>query len=125
MSVARKGGVMRKVRYCWVLIVLVIPACGIIRVGGDPSTVRLEGSWTGALEVEGQEVVGVLTLSQRGRDLRARFSSTGLIGQASGSGRIEDAARVRLELKYNVQCPGAFGGDSRSGYPTPGECHRY
>lgn len=98
---------MRKVRCCLVLIVLVTPACGIIR-GGDTSAVRLDGSWTGALEVEGQEVVGVLTLSQRGRDLRARFSSTGLIGQASGSGRIEDAARVRLELKYNVQCPGAM-----------------
>ena len=99
---------MRKVRCCLVLIVLVTPACGIIRGGGDPSAVRLDGSWTGALEVEGQEVVGVLILSQRARDLRARFSSTGLIGQATGSGRIEDGARVRLELKYNVQCPGAM-----------------
>ena len=99
---------MRKVRFCLALIALVTSACGVIRFGGDPSAVRLDGSWTGALEVEGQEVVGVLTLSQRGRDLRVRFSSTGLIGQATGSGRIEDGGRVRLELKYNVQCSGAM-----------------
>ena len=105
---ARRGFLMRKMGFYLALITLVTTACGVIRLGGDPSAVRLDGSWTGALEVEGQEVVGVLTLSQRGRDLRVRFSSTGLIGQATGSGRIEDGGRVRLELKYNVQCSGAM-----------------
>jgi len=60
------------------------------------------------LEVEGQEIVGVLTLSQRGRVLGVMFSSTGLIGQATGSGTLEDGGSVRLELEYNVQCPGTI-----------------
>ena len=98
----------RKARTCLVLLSLVITACGGIRFGGDPPVVRLEGSWSGALEVEGQEIVGVLTLTQRGRDLGVMFSSTGLIGQATGSGTIEDGGRVRLELEYNVQCPGTI-----------------
>ena len=89
-------------------LALLTTACGVIRFGGDPPAVRVEGSWTGALEVEGQEIVGVLTLTQRGRDLGVMFSSTGLIGRATGSGRVEDGGRVRLELEYNVQCPGTI-----------------
>jgi len=60
------------------------------------------------LEVEDQEIVGVLTLSQRGRDLGVMFSSTGLIGHVTGSGIIENGGQVRLELEYNVQCPGTI-----------------
>ena len=59
---------MRRTRSCLALLTLVTTACGVIRFGGG-TVVRLGGSWTGALEVEGQEIVGVLTLSQRGRDL--------------------------------------------------------
>ena len=95
-------------RSCLALLTLLTTACGVIRFGGDPPTVRVEGSWTGVLEVEGQEIVGVLTLTQRGRDLGVMFSSTGLIGPATGSGIVEDGGRVRLELEYNVQCPGTI-----------------
>ena len=77
-------------RSCLALLTLLTTACGVIRFGGDPPTVRVEGSWTGALEVEGQEIVGVLTLTQRGRDLGVMFSSTGLIGQATGSEPVND-----------------------------------
>ena len=82
------GLVMRKTSSCLALLALVTTACGVIRFGGDPPAVSLEGSWSGALEVEGQEIVGVLTLSQRGRVLGVMFSSTGLIGQATGSGTL-------------------------------------
>ena len=99
---------MRKTSSCLALLALVTTACGVIRFGGDPPAVSLEGSWSGALEVEGQEIVGVLTLSQRGRVLGVMFSSTGLIGQATGSGTLEDGGSVRLELEYNVQCPGTI-----------------
>ena len=107
VCVAGRGFLMRKARCRLALLALMTTACGVIRFGGDPLAVRLDGSWTGALEVEGQEIVGVLTLSQRG-SLGARFSSTGLIGQATGSGRIEDGGCVRLELEYNVQCSGTI-----------------
>ena len=99
---------MRKARPWLTVLALVSTGCGVIRFGGSPPAASLDGSWTGALEVEGQEIVGVLTLSQRGRDLGVRFSSTGLIRQATGSGRIEEGGRVRLELEYNAQCPGAM-----------------
>ena len=95
-------------RFCLVLLLLLTSGCGIIRFGGDPPVVSMEGSWSGVLEVEGQEIVGVLTLSQRGRGLGAIFSSTGLIGQATGSGTVEEGGRLRLELAYNVQCPGTI-----------------
>ena len=90
------------------LLALLTTACGVSRFEGDPPAVRVEGSWTGTLEVEGQEVVGVLMITQRGRDLGVMFSSTGLISQAIGSGTIEDGGRVRIELKYNVRCPGTI-----------------
>lgn len=101
---------MRKARSrSWLaLLVVATSGCGVLRSGGDPPAARLEGAWSGALEVEGQQIVGTLTLIQRGRELRARFSSTGLIRQATGGGRIEDDGRVRLELEYNVQCSGAM-----------------
>ena len=52
----------RKARTCLVLLSLVTTACGGIRFGGDPPVVRLEGSWSGALESRSEPVNASETL---------------------------------------------------------------
>jgi len=98
---------MRSVRFCFLfLLAALTPGCSAIRFGGGPPSAQLAGGWTGYLEVEGQQILGTLTVNQKGKDLGVTFASNGLIPQASGSGRIEDGGRVTMELKYGTQCSG-------------------
>jgi hypothetical protein len=83
-------------------------ACSAIGFGGPPATPppQLAGGWTGYIEVEGQQILGTLQVSQDDRDLGATFASTGLIGQARGQGKIEKDGTVTMELAYKTQCDG-------------------
>ena len=90
------------------LLVALGSGCSAISFGGPPAPPppQLAGGWTGFLEVEGQEILGTLTVNQEGRDLGVTFVSTGLIGSARGAGKIEDDGGITIKLEYATQCRG-------------------
>jgi hypothetical protein len=90
------------------LLALVSTACSAIRFGGPPAPPppQLAGGWTGYIEVEGQQILGTLQVSQEDRDLGATFLSTGLIAEARGQGKIAKDGTVTMELGYRTQCDG-------------------
>ncbi len=95
----------------WLVLLLVVLAtgCSAIGLGGGPPAPpppQLAGGWAGFLEVEGQQILGILWVNQEGRDLGVTFTSTGLIGSASGSGKIEDEGVITMNLVYTTQCKG-------------------
>lgn len=96
----------------WALLATLLAGCSAIRFEPDtpaipdPEPPRVEGSWNGAWIVEGQQVQGTLVIRQQGNELAATFSSAALGKPALGSGRVEDDGRVRLELEYDLSCPG-------------------
>lgn len=97
------------------IVAVLVTGCSAIRFGNDtpadtprtppPPPISAAGSWAGSWEVEGQEIQGTLDMLQSGSNLSARFTSETL-GEATGSGKVEDEDRVRLELAYHTQCPG-------------------
>ena len=95
------------------LLATPLAGCGAIRFEEDtpaaaraPAPPSVAGAWTGAWVVEGQRVEGTLTLRQEGRALTATFSSAALGKAALGPGTVEPDGRVRLELEYDLACPG-------------------
>ena len=87
---------------------LLASGCSAIRLGGPPPAppAQLAGRWSGFLEVEGQQILGTLIVTQKGRDLGVTFTSNGLIESASGNGKVGGDGAVRMELEYTTQCAG-------------------
>ncbi len=88
------------------VLVLGSTGCSALGIGGGPPPAAVSGRWAGYLEIEGQQILGTLAISQSGRDLGATFVSNGLLGQATGKGRIDSDGRVALRMAYRTQCDG-------------------
>jgi len=70
-----------------------------------PRPERVQGTLGGVVIVEGTEIEGLLELSTASEGFQARFHSESFGFEASGEGRL-DGGRLRLELEYDVDCPG-------------------
>jgi hypothetical protein len=92
------------------LSTLVLAGCGAIGFGSERPVAplpALAGAWAGSWVVEGQRIDGTLTLRQDGSDLSATFTSRGLGGDATGSGKVDAQGQVHLQLKYRTTCGGS------------------
>lgn len=85
-------------------LVLSTGACSAIRFGGPDHDVG--GTWEGSVTVQGERIPGSLAVEQDGFLLHAAFAAPSYGINATGDGEIDDDGVVRLELEYDLQCPG-------------------
>lgn len=107
-----------------------LPAAVAACVGGGVDYPDVEGRYEGAMVVEGQSIPGSLQLLQDRGSLSAVFDSPSLGLQANGTGQVSPEGDARIEVAYNLQCPGLaelsgdFGedGDTFRGKVTASDC---
>lgn len=91
-------------------VALLLAAC---LGGGGVTYPEVGGPYRGTVVVEGQSIPGTLDLVQDGASLSATFEAPSLGLQARGSGQVAPDATARIQVEYNLQCPGVarFEGD--------------
>ena len=106
----------RSPRVAFGLMSVVLSAC----VGQGVSYPDVEGRYEGTVVVEGQSIPGSLELAQDGGSLSAVFDSPSLGLQATGSGQVSPEGEARIQVDYNLQCPGVaqLAGDFGDGGAT-------
>ena len=82
--------------------------------GGVPD---VGGHWAGIVVVEGQTLEGELEVVQVGPALTVIFQAPALNLRATGDGQVHDDGSARLQVEYDLQCPGVaeMSGDFTDG----------
>jgi hypothetical protein len=88
------------------IAVAVLPMLLAACLGGGVSYPEVEGRYQGTVVVEGQSIPGSLELVQDGGSLDAVFDAPSLGLQARGTGQVSPEGEARLQVEYNLQCPG-------------------
>lgn len=83
-----------------------VPFAAVACLGGGVSYPDVEGRYEGTVVVEGQSIPGSLQLVQDAGSLSAVFDSPSLGLQATGTGQVSPEGEARLQVDYNLQCPG-------------------
>lgn len=86
------------------VLALTVGACSAIRFGGPDHD--MSGTWQGSVTIQDQRIPGSLSVEQDGFILQAGFAAPDFDLNATGEGELDDDGDVRLDLVYNLECPG-------------------
>ena len=89
---------------------LVVAALALVTWGcatfGGSGVPQVAGHYRGAVVVEGQTIEGELEVVQVGPALTVIFQAPAFNLRATGDGQLQDDGSARLQVEYDLQCPG-------------------